>query len=33
MPGDAYTTLQRFWEVQDTGDYAALAEKRACVRA
>lgn len=25
MPGDAYITLQRFWEMQDTGDYAALA--------
>lgn len=26
MPGDAHITLQRFWDTQDGGDYAALAE-------
>ncbi len=25
MAGDAYDTIKRFWEIQDLGDYAALA--------
>ncbi|MFK8022968.1 MAG: nuclear transport factor 2 family protein [Ilumatobacter sp.] len=25
MPGDAYDTIKRFWEIQDHGDYAPLA--------
>ncbi len=25
MAGDAYDTIKRFWEIQDEGDYAALA--------
>jgi steroid Delta-isomerase len=25
MAGDAYDTIRRFWEIQDGGDYAALA--------
>ena len=25
MPGDAYDTIKRFWEIQDEGDYAPLA--------
>ena len=25
MAGDAYDTIRRFWEIQDEGDYAALA--------
>lgn len=25
MAGDAYDTIKRFWEIQDHGDYAALA--------
>jgi steroid Delta-isomerase len=25
MAGDAYNTIQRFWEIQDQGDYAPLA--------
>ncbi len=25
MAGDAYDTVQRFWEIQDHGDYAPLA--------
>jgi steroid delta-isomerase len=24
MPGDAYDTIRRFWEIQDAGDYSAL---------
>ncbi len=26
MPGDAHTTIKRFWEVQDSGDYSQLVE-------
>ncbi len=26
MAGDAYNTIKRFWEIQDEGDYAPLAE-------
>lgn len=26
MTGDAHTTLQRFWDVQDSGDYSQLVE-------
>lgn len=26
MAGDAYDTIKRFWEIQDHGDYAPLAE-------
>lgn len=25
MAGDAYDTIEKFWEIQDAGDYAALA--------
>jgi len=25
MAGDAYDTIKRFWDIQDQGDYAALA--------
>ncbi|MGH9272186.1 MAG: nuclear transport factor 2 family protein [Ilumatobacteraceae bacterium] len=26
MAGDAYHTIKRFWDVQDSGDYSRLAE-------
>ena len=26
MPGDAYDTIQKFWKIQDEGDYSALAD-------
>jgi len=26
MAGDAYDTIKRFWEIQDEGDYAPLAD-------
>ena len=26
MAGDAYDTIQRFWKIQDEGDYSALAD-------
>jgi hypothetical protein len=26
MAGDAYTTIEQFWAVQDSGDYTATAE-------